>query len=305
MGWLRRLFGGGSTAGKDKSAPRPSASASPTRTRPARNGGRTPARPAGQRFECWGPTPVSVEIAGESYVEDSFRVIFKDQREFRQDSGCEIRDDAVLAPDPRNPYDRNAIAVYVRDQHVGYIPRDTAKVWHPTLATLASEGRALHTQARTWARADGRRVYARATVRLPQRFDHLYPANPFPPGQLLPLPPGNRFQVTKEEPHQEHLRELLSRHGSGTYLAAVLVPAERVTRSGTKHVLEVFIDGAPVGELTPTTSAKHLPIVTDAHRNGMTVVVRAELDDAKGKVDVKLDVKRPDQDRQDHEGEST
>lgn len=293
--WLKRIFGGGSagSTSRNQSDGKPKAPKAGSNRAP-RDRGWVPARPAEQRFECWGPTPVSIEVAGESYVEDSFRSLFENDHEFHEDRGCEIRDDAVLVPDPRNPYDRNAVAVYVRDRHVGYIPRDPARMWHSTLADLAADGRALHTQARTWARADGRRVHARVTVRLPHQFEHLHPANPVPGGRLLPLPKGNRFQVTKEEPHQEHLRSLLDRHGHDACLAAVLTPAERVSKSATKHVIEVHIDGQPVGELTPTTAAKHLPIVNDAHHAGMTVVARALLSDAKGKVDVTLDVKRPE-----------
>lgn len=295
MGWLRRLFGGSNNQSRVV-APAPTRSraaklgpATGPPARAARNRGRKPARPAGQRFECWGSTPVRVEVAGESYVEDSFRAIFEGNREFRDQQGCEIRDDAVLVPDPRNPYDRNAIAVYVRDQHVGYIPRDIAQVWHSTLADLAEQERVMHAQARTWARTEGTRVYARVTFRLPKMFEHLHAATGFPPGSLWALPRGNRCQVTKEEPHQEHLRALLDRHGRDACYAAVMQLTEREMKSGMKQIVEVAIDGRPVGELTATTSAKYVPTLEQARARGLTVVVRAQLDDTKGKVDVSVD----------------
>ena len=31
---------------------------------------------------------------------------------------------AVLVPDPANAYDPNALAVYINDEHVGFLPRD-------------------------------------------------------------------------------------------------------------------------------------------------------------------------------------
>lgn len=50
--------------------------------------------------------------------------------------GAEIRRDAVLVPDPTNPYDRHAVAVFVDGLHVGYMERPDAKVYHGPIAEL-------------------------------------------------------------------------------------------------------------------------------------------------------------------------
>jgi hypothetical protein len=42
-----------------------------------------------------------------------------------------------LVPDPTNAYDPNALAVYVNDQHVGFLPRDLAWRLRPALAAFS------------------------------------------------------------------------------------------------------------------------------------------------------------------------
>jgi hypothetical protein len=45
----------------------------------------------------------------------------------------------VLLPQPANPHDANAIAIWTRGGHVGYIPRLQAPSLHPALAKLEAE----------------------------------------------------------------------------------------------------------------------------------------------------------------------
>ncbi len=69
--------------------------------------------PTGQRVE--------IEIVGESFRQDAVRAVAKvaDGAPF----------DLYLLPDPSNPHDRNAVRVMVGNLHVGFLPRDAAKVW--------------------------------------------------------------------------------------------------------------------------------------------------------------------------------
>lgn len=57
---------------------------------------------------------------------------------FRQNDVMKVQkgDEAMLIPDPRNPYDENAIKVMVGKRHVGYVPKDQA----PTLGEAIKEG---------------------------------------------------------------------------------------------------------------------------------------------------------------------
>ncbi|WP_106819174.1 HIRAN domain-containing protein [Janibacter massiliensis] len=251
-----------------------------------------PAPPQLGRYVSWGPTPITQEVAGENWYDDAFRRLLHGHPAFATLQGQEIRDDAVLAPDPGNPYDANAISVRVRGEHVGYLPRDDAARWNGALTHLASRGYALHAPARVWARADDRRVYARVTVQLPADPSHLYAANPFPQQPWRALEPGNRCQATKEEPHQERLLGLYRQHGPDATYAAVLTLTERATKTQVKQVLEVTIDGNPVGELTPTTTAKYLASAQQAASRGELLVARASIYEGKNKLEVRLDARQ-------------
>jgi hypothetical protein len=46
--------------------------------------------------------------------------------------------DALLLPEPSNPHDPNAVAVYMSGGHVGYVPRDVAAVMQPALISMSA-----------------------------------------------------------------------------------------------------------------------------------------------------------------------
>lgn len=54
-------------------------------------------------------------------------------------SGGEM--DAVLLPEPSNPHDPNAVAVYTSGGKVGYLPSDVARVLQPALTRLSAAHR--------------------------------------------------------------------------------------------------------------------------------------------------------------------
>lgn len=289
MGWLKRLFGGSQTKALPSSW--------------------TPASQRFHRVQCWGPTPDSVEVVGESWRGDAFQWLFAQEPAFYTEGGHEESGSASLVPDPQNPHDPNAVAVYIRDHHVGYLPRDVAAEWHEPLTAPGGGHGTLMTQVRAWARMDGEQVRARVTVRLPEHPDHIRPANSHPEGNVAHLPPGNRSQVTKEENHQEHLQQLLDAHGPSAAYAAVLRPAARPGPKGTTvTAVEVLIDGQLVGELTGTTSAHYRPALEQAAQAGQTVVARVSLSIGERKIEAHLDARKgalatPPQEHGSDEGE--
>lgn len=49
---------------------------------------------------------------------------------------------ALLKPDTENPYDRNAISVYIGGHEIGYVPKDTAAVLQgPLISKMTETGR--------------------------------------------------------------------------------------------------------------------------------------------------------------------
>jgi hypothetical protein len=96
----------------------------------------SPARAAtgahAQRLDVlWLPGTTEIPLAGASHhaaaVEETIRGVL--------DGG---QMDAVLIPEPDNPHDPNAVAVYMLGGHVGYVPRRMAGMLQPALAALSA-----------------------------------------------------------------------------------------------------------------------------------------------------------------------
>lgn len=81
----------------------------------------TPARLPVQPVEpAWLEGAIEVQVAGESFHLETVRAAAWSAS---PSLGSLI---AVLRPEPANPHDRHAVAVYVQDGHVGYLPADIA-----------------------------------------------------------------------------------------------------------------------------------------------------------------------------------
>lgn len=92
--------------------------------------------PGGQR--------VDIEIVGESFRQDAVRAVahVADGSDF----------DLYLLPDHNNPYDRNAVRVMVGNLHVGFLPRDAAKVWKKRCQEAMNRGELIWGEGRAASR---------------------------------------------------------------------------------------------------------------------------------------------------------
>ncbi|MBL8927839.1 MAG: hypothetical protein JNM77_16650 [Pseudonocardia sp.] len=80
-----------------------------------------------------------LEVVGESqYQEALWRVAGG-----RRDERVRVEVQAVLLPEPDNPYDPNAITVLIDGAKVGYLCRDDAQAYRPGLLALGARHRAL------------------------------------------------------------------------------------------------------------------------------------------------------------------
>lgn len=71
-----------------------------------------------------------LEVKGESRRQEQLHQIVRDM-------GREVP--AVLAPEPDNPHDKNAVAVWVAGLHVGYLSREDAEVYQPGVMRLVEQ----------------------------------------------------------------------------------------------------------------------------------------------------------------------
>lgn len=87
---------------------------------------------------------VEIEIVGESFRQDSVRAVahVADGSDF----------DLYLLPDPNNPHDRNAVRVMVGNLHVGFLPRDAAKVWKKRCQEAMQRGELIWGEGRAASR---------------------------------------------------------------------------------------------------------------------------------------------------------
>ena len=120
MNWLR-WFWRLKTSRAVRNNRSPALGGTPPHTSPAV----TPVASTGPPFTNWEGYGY-LGIVGESHYQDAlFRIS-------RSGTTCE----ATLVPEPANPFDPNAVAVYIEGMVVGYIPRSHARKYHRRLATL-------------------------------------------------------------------------------------------------------------------------------------------------------------------------
>lgn len=78
-----------------------------------------------------------IYVVGESHYQDALRDLVK--REKRLNPNCDphrIEIMAALVPEPTNKYDRNAIQVQIDGRRVGYLSREDAIAYRPTVRKL-------------------------------------------------------------------------------------------------------------------------------------------------------------------------
>lgn len=92
------------------------------------------------------------EVVGESFCAAAFASILKGVRVTSK--GAELIVTASLVPEPHNKYDRHAVAVVVRGQTVGHLPKEDAAVYQPTLLAAVKAGRDPQVAARVYSRRD-------------------------------------------------------------------------------------------------------------------------------------------------------
>lgn len=233
-------------------------------------------------FDPWARPYNPVEVSGEQHRREAFSTLFHDHPLWYAEQGATLNGKAVLVPDPANPYaSGDAVAVYFRGVHVGYLPGGgTSAQWSGHLGQLYATGHVLQVPARVWSCAAGGgyagdQTAARVTLTMPNEPSDLYPANEIPGPSPFGIPAGRTIQVQKDEDHQEILRPWLAGGRTEVLVAARLrVTTEHRARSD-RTVIQVELDGAPVGILSPTQTANLLPIVERAEALGKTPVARA------------------------------
>ena len=243
----------------------------------------TPVRP----FEEGWP---SQQVVGESNYNPAIQGLFP------PGGSGEITVDVSLIHDPRNKYDSNAVEVRAATGLVGFLPREDAITYAPILAQLQANGAYLVTNARVYGWLDedwesGKPVF-RGSVSVTLPAPHrLFPINAEPERPYLLLPYGNAIQVTGEDKHADTLKPHLRKAGEAWVFATLHAVVDDSGRT-PKTVVQVRIDGNPVGTLSKVSGEHLLPVITYLNDRGLTPAVRALVRGNALKTDVILHVKK-------------
>jgi hypothetical protein len=115
------------------------------------------------------PLDEQVEVAGETHHVKDIKRVFQQFGMPISDGGCTLDEvECILAPEPWNPYDPNAVAVVIGPHHVGYLPAELAVDYAHRLARLAANGVLTTGVARLWAKNEVGMVRARVTILIPE-----------------------------------------------------------------------------------------------------------------------------------------
>ena len=124
MVWWSKLFGGRESS----RPPRPAVAVSSPA--PA-------AEPQVLRLaERVGASTYSHRCAGEMHMLGAIQAVSGSFEQTAQRFDAE----AILRPEPTTAHDPNAVAVFIRDKHVAYLPRDLAQVFVAQAADIAPAG---------------------------------------------------------------------------------------------------------------------------------------------------------------------
>jgi hypothetical protein len=109
---------------------------SPHELTPSAESRSTATDPAGTTVDLPGSAGFGVGVSGESYRQASLRALAGE----RLRHGEDVFFIAVLAPEPANPHDRNAVRVHIQGgAQVGYLSRDDAAAYQPMTRILVAK----------------------------------------------------------------------------------------------------------------------------------------------------------------------
>ncbi len=101
-----------------------------------------------------------IEVEGEAHRREEVSRVF---RGIGRTEGGVTMQHAYLVPEPNNRFDRNAVKVVIRGEHVGYVPADVSAQVAAACKSLG-RGSVAVVPARVWARVDGETWRARVTL---------------------------------------------------------------------------------------------------------------------------------------------
>ena len=228
---------------------------------------RPPTPPAGREIALWTRNGwAGQQVVGERAHFAALRAVVGPAH---RAAGSEHRVPATLVPEPTNRFDPDAVAVHIGGQRIGYLPREDAARYRPALDEIHASGHMPTVAARVWAadyedwddNAETTVPRFGAGVHLALDEPHLLlPVNAAPAAPHVLLPHGSTIQVHDTAAHLDRIAAIPADRGERWAFATLHHVHEELARS-TRDIVEVRVDGARVGKLTPKMSGDVLPAV--------------------------------------------
>lgn len=197
------------------------------------------------------------DVVGESNYRKAFEYVAGKK------STGEINTKVVLAKEPTNKFDKNAVRVHIDGLTLGYLPREDASEWHRLLNHLDSQGKAAVVNARIWWDLKANSEFepfgsVQLDVTEPKFAVHV---NQFPVDSGINISGSNSYQLSGEQDHLDIIENLLN---SGIYDNGAVAWVELRNSSsseGKKGVVDIYFEGSKIGNLSNVTGAKYVPII--------------------------------------------
>lgn len=182
--------------------------------------------------------------------------------------------EARLVPEPDNPYQPNAIAVYVDEFKIGRLTAEqSADYWNSICRVVASGYDAIATlqlSAVLRRNQDGENYIESQGYLALSAPGSLFPLNQAPKQATL-LPQGPSMKVLDEKNYSEYLHSILPPSGEGRVILALENNQIKLADGSVVDSVEVFHDRKRVGRLSTQVSEQLAPVIRYAfEKNRLT-----------------------------------
>lgn len=206
----------------------------------------------------------SVHLITDDYYDAEILQVFE---ELQIDRERVWNGEVRLVPEPDNPYQPRAIAVYIDDLKVGRLsPEDSAAYWNPITRVIASGYDAIsQLQLTAVLRRADEETYIESTGLLSLSAPgSLFPLNAAPTQATL-LPQGPSMKVLDEKNHSEYLHSILPSTGEGRVILSLENNQIKYPDGRTVDSVEVLHNRKVVGRLSTQISEQLAPIIRYAY----------------------------------------
>lgn len=174
-----------------------------------------------------------------------------------------------LVPEPDNPYQPRAIAVYIDELKVGRMtPEDSRAYWNSICRVIASGYDAI---ARLQLTAVLRGVTGDTFIESSGLLSLSAPGSLFPlneaPTQAALLPQGTSIKVLDEKDHSEYLHGILPPSGEGRVILSLENNQIKLADGRTVDSVDVLHDRKVVGRLSTQISEQLAPVIRHAYEH--------------------------------------